>query len=117
MNKTFRVTRELTPAERGDAYPSLDPGSIVHEFRGQTYGCIDRRRGVAVSLSPDNVGPFFEMPWDALEEVAAESDAADDDAPTCRDCGTWPCSRHATDADRAEYEQATGSAESGSAAK
>lgn len=39
------------------------------------------------------------------------NEPAADDAPSCRDCGTWPCARHATDADRAEHERATGSDE------
>ena len=43
-------------------------------------------------------------------------DTQDDDAPTCRDCDTWPCGRHATDEDKAEYARATGSVESGSGA-
>jgi hypothetical protein len=47
--------------------------------------------------------------WDDAWSKQQRAEA--DDAPTCRDCGTWPCSRHATDADRAEYEQATGSSE------
>lgn len=49
---------------------------------------------------------------DGTGRVAIAAEDSDDDAPTCRDCGTWPCARHATEADRAEYEQAT---ESGSA--
>ena len=49
---------------------------------------------------------------DGTGRVASEDESCDEDAPTCRDCGTWPCARHATDADRAEHEQAT---ESGAA--
>lgn len=44
---------------------------------------------------------------DGTGRVASDAEGADADAPTCRDCGTWPCARHATDADRAEYAQAT----------
>lgn len=43
------------------------------------------------------------------QEIPAEPDP-DADAPSCRDCGTWPCARHATHEDRAEYQQATSEA-------
>lgn len=32
-----------------------------------------------------------------------------DDAPDCRECGTWPCGLHATAQDIAEYEARGGS--------
>lgn len=36
------------------------------------------------------------------QEIPAALDP-DADAPSCRDCGTWPCGRHATDTDKAEH--------------
>ncbi len=40
------------------------------------------------------------------DEITAATPEPDDDAPTCRECGTWPCGRHATEADIAEYQAA-----------
>lgn len=44
-----------------------------------------------------------------LRPIQGDVNPADDDAPTCRDCQTWPCSRHATEQDIAEYAARTGS--------
>lgn len=73
MAAVFRVTRDLTALELEDAPPGIRPGDVLYEFRGVTYGCI--RDGVAVSRTGPDSGPFYEVPWDAVEEIDASGAA------------------------------------------
>jgi hypothetical protein len=74
MPRTLRVTRavRLDGWLDGTPTPEFTPGMIVHEFKGATYGCI--ASGIAVSFSPGGAEPFFELPYDAVEDVAGSAD-------------------------------------------
>jgi hypothetical protein len=122
----------LSEAESQDWWTDRDSHLVLCDKRDEAHLAKARQiHGVLKSADDPELDTFLTY-WPELDEehrshgelvkaayrsAASGSGSADDDAPTCRDCDTWPCSRHATDADRAEYERATGNAESGSAAK
>lgn len=66
--RTLHVTRTVRLDDwlDGQPAPEFTPGMVVHEYKGATYGCV--RDGVAVTLEP-GVTPFYELPWDAVEDV------------------------------------------------
>ncbi len=68
MSKKLVVSRMVIPEEDGEWIPRVFwPGEFVYEYTGHTYGCIDYRNGIAVSIEPDET-PFFQFPIDALAE-------------------------------------------------
>jgi len=77
QRRTYRVTRDLTEAEResaGDpAYRRITLGEVVHEYKAYTYGCIES--GIAVSREPGDQGPFFEVPRDAVEVITGPGES------------------------------------------
>lgn len=93
-----------------------------HAYREATKGPLDSTVTWAVAQTVLSL-VLAELDYDGIvPRDGRKADAhvpanQDDDAPTCRDCGTWPCGRHATAEDKAEYAQAIGSdaAESGAA--
>lgn len=90
---------------------AADLASLVHEVRESGNDCLEDANA--------DVWAVVEREREAANAAVKQDEAvpAEDDGPACRDCGAWPCARHATDADRAEYAQATGrnEAESGAA--
>jgi hypothetical protein len=44
-------------------------GQKVYDFGGCTYGCIDWNHGVPMTLNANGDGPFFEMPYEALDPI------------------------------------------------
>lgn len=61
----YQVDQQVQPWMDKDEVFAV--GDIVYPYSGCTYGCIGA--GVAVTRQPDQT-PFFEVPRDALEEVA-----------------------------------------------
>jgi hypothetical protein len=61
----YQVDQQVQPWMGEDEVVKI--GEVVYLFSGCTYGCIGA--GVAVTRQPDQT-PFFEVPRDALEEVA-----------------------------------------------
>ena len=72
----YIVTRDLKMGDHPCGYSSEDMkiGDKVYLFRGPTYGCIGN--GVAVSRN-DGDGPFFELPFDALQNEDESWNAMD----------------------------------------
>lgn len=70
----------------------------------------DRARTRLLDLPDTAPDETWDGALDLRDAVAVweSGDGADGDAPSCRDCGTWPCARHATHEDRAEHAAATG---------
>lgn len=66
LTSAYIVTRDLKEGNHPCGYSSEDmkEGEKVYLFKGHTYGCIGD--GVAVSRN-DGEGPFFELPFDALQ--------------------------------------------------
>lgn len=64
-NVEFIINRDLTPTECDWLNYTVVAGSKVFLFTGATYGCIGN--GHAVSFKPNNEGPFFEVPFDAID--------------------------------------------------
>ena len=64
----LRITRTLTTEECPWLDEPIAEGTVVWSFRGYTYGCITPS-GVAVSAVRGE-HPFFEVPLDAVIEVA-----------------------------------------------
>jgi len=65
MKTKFTVNRDVTTEECHWLRNDIPKGTVVFEYTGCTYGCIDS--GVAVSMTGGT--PFFELPYDALTKV------------------------------------------------
>lgn len=82
-----------------EMYASLvarDPSPYNPFLHATVFHC-----GVPVADAEGEPASAAQVP--GQQEIPAGPDPAADDAPSCRDCGTWPCARHATDADKAEH--------------
>jgi len=66
MSRRAVVTRDVTTGECDWLPQDIIAGTILYEYEGYTYGCIEE--GVAVTLEEDKT-PFFEFPKEALEFV------------------------------------------------
>jgi hypothetical protein len=60
---SMKLNRDLTSDELPWLSQDCVKGTTVYEYKGCTYGCIDK--GIAVSLVEGET-PFFEVPLDAL---------------------------------------------------
>ena len=67
--------------------------------------------GITPTLSSEAVNSGVKVARQFLADERAKNAASavmaaqtHDEAPQCRECGTWPCGRHATAEDIAEYE-------------
>lgn len=63
----LKVTRKVTQEECDWLDEDIEEGTVVYEYSGCTYGCCGDGR--PVTMEPGQT-PFFEMPEDALEEIA-----------------------------------------------
>lgn len=65
----MRVTRDVTTDECWWLPVSVvAEGTVMFPYHGCTYGCIDHSAGRAMSLE-ENAPPFWQMPYDALEDM------------------------------------------------
>jgi hypothetical protein len=69
MIKKFKVNRDVTRTECGWLSETVEKDSVVYECIMTTYGCISPS-GIAVTIDQDGGYPFFELPYDSLEEMA-----------------------------------------------
>lgn len=60
------VTRDVTPEECWWLGETVTAGTIVHRCARTTYGAV---KDFPATLDPDGGYPFFELPWDAIEEA------------------------------------------------
>jgi len=60
------LNRDVTQKECRWLDEDLKEGTIVYQFFGCTYGCVDS--GVPVTLEQDKT-PFNEVPWDAVDWI------------------------------------------------
>lgn len=68
MLKKYRVTRDVTYNECSWLDRDYHVGEILYEYDGYTYGCISSS-GIALTEDSNGGEPFFEFPWDAIEEA------------------------------------------------
>jgi hypothetical protein len=69
MTTLYRVTRPVAADEPHNfSNCAWEPGELLEEFDGCTYGSIDWDGGVA--LTTVNGDSYFEFPADAVERVA-----------------------------------------------
>ena len=70
--RTYIVSRRLDKKTCVWFDPGVvfEPGAIVYEFIGHTYGCVGSS-GIAITRQRGN-GPFLELPRDALELIPDE---------------------------------------------
>lgn len=68
MNQPLEVTRHVA-ADDPDNYSNLEwnVGDVMYAYEGTTYGCI-REPNWAATVTP-GVLPFFEFPYNALQET------------------------------------------------
>lgn len=66
LHREVRVTRDV-PADENYSGRDVRAGEKLYIYDGYTYGCISYE-GVALSERPGET-PFFEFPYDAIEEV------------------------------------------------
>lgn len=59
------VTRDVTPEECWWLGETVTAGTVVHRCARTTYGAV---RDFPATLDPDGDYPFFELPWDAIEQ-------------------------------------------------
>lgn len=64
--REYRVVRDVTTEECFWLSETVAEGTTVYKFTKPTYGAV---RDFAVTLKPDGDYPFFELPFDAVEEV------------------------------------------------
>lgn len=62
---SYTVTRCVTPIECWWLEKTVPVGTIVYRYTGPTYGAV---RELAVTLDPNGGTPFFELPYNAVEE-------------------------------------------------
>lgn len=63
----FVLTRNVTVSECPWLDNDIEEGTIVHRYKGYTYGCISDN-GIAVTLKPDTL-PCMELPIDSLKVI------------------------------------------------
>jgi hypothetical protein len=68
MLKKYRVIRDVTYNECSWLDRDFIEGEILYEYTGYTYGCISSN-GIALTESQDGGEPFFEFPYNAVEEM------------------------------------------------
>lgn len=66
--KRFITIREVNSNECGLTH-SIQKGVILFQCLKPTYGCIDHRKELAVTLDPMNETPFFGIPFQAIKEI------------------------------------------------
>lgn len=67
MPKQFVLTKNVSQLEHPWLSRDYLKGEIVYEYRGYTYGCLSQDgSGIAVTKSPNDETPFFELPLEAL---------------------------------------------------
>jgi len=62
--KNHMLKRDVTVEECDWLFRNFKKGEMVQEFYGTTYGCVSNE---GVACCHDSNGPFFELPYDALE--------------------------------------------------
>ena len=62
----YKLIRDVTKKECPWLDRTFKEGEILYKYTGYTYGCIDEGLAVSEKL---NETPFFELPYDALEEI------------------------------------------------
>lgn len=62
--EVYEVIRDITPKECDWLLGTIKKGTILYEFKFNTYGCIGS--GIAVSAQP-NAYPFLEVPYSAIK--------------------------------------------------
>ena len=67
-DKPLRLTRAVSTGECPWLEKDLEAGAIVHLYTGYTYGTVDFRSGIAVTLAPGLDESFVELPASALEQ-------------------------------------------------
>jgi hypothetical protein len=67
-DKPLRLTRAVSKGECPWLEKDLEAGAIVHLYTGYTYGTVDFRSGIAVTLAPGLDESFVELPASALEQ-------------------------------------------------
>ena len=68
MLRKYRVIRSVTYNECSWLERDFTEGEILYEYPGYTYGCISPS-GIALTEDPDGGEPFFEFPYNAVEEI------------------------------------------------
>lgn len=70
MAKQLILMRDVTKTECRWLDRDMTKGQIAFEYIGHTYGVVNTRTGIAVTLEADQT-PFFELPRDALDIATA----------------------------------------------
>jgi hypothetical protein len=65
MPRTGKLSRDLFMTECPWLEQDYAEGTLIHEFTGETYGCIDSANGIACCLG--NEKEFNEVPYDAIK--------------------------------------------------
>jgi hypothetical protein len=70
--KRYKLKRIVSSIECPWLKENVNKGSVVYEYFGYTYGCIGP--GGIACTKKDGETPFFELPFDALEEMKEEKE-------------------------------------------
>lgn len=77
IGRRLRVIREVpgqpSLAPGRPPYPVIPVGTIVHEFGGYTWGCLDGTE-IAITVPEMDADMFRGVPRDSVEDAPAEDD-------------------------------------------